>query len=108
MCDPSSLTTTRSLDEAFKAAAWSWEVLEDPKTRKSGDPHASPFSRALKTDQTLWEFYERPEESFRQQRFAIGMHGVQALEPPDSILGGKKVNNIHNKSQAEHALGYSL
>ncbi|EIM90650.1 S-adenosyl-L-methionine-dependent methyltransferase [Stereum hirsutum FP-91666 SS1] len=75
------------LDEAFKAAAWSWEVLEDPKTRKSGDPHASPFSRALNTDQTLWEFYERPEESFRHQRFSIGMHGVQALQPPDSILG---------------------
>lgn len=77
-----------SLDEAFKAAAYSWETLSDPATRRSGDPKASPFARAINAEETLWQFYERPEERDRQHRFDIGMQGIQALQPPNAILGG--------------------
>ncbi|KAJ8502546.1 hypothetical protein ONZ45_g11654 [Pleurotus djamor] len=76
-----------SLDEAFKASAYSWETLSDPLTSLSGDPRASPFARSINSSETLWEFYERPEESYRQRRFDIGMRGIQALQPPDAILG---------------------
>ncbi|KAL4259735.1 O-methyltransferase COMT-type [Pleurotus pulmonarius] len=75
------------LDEAFKAAAYSWETLSDPATRLSGDPKASPFARAINSKETLWQFYERPDERDRQHRFDIGMQGIQALQPPDAILG---------------------
>ncbi|PPQ95287.1 hypothetical protein CVT26_014861 [Gymnopilus dilepis] len=74
------------LDEAFKAAAYSWETLSDPKTAKSGDPDASPFARAIGKKETLWQFYDHPEEAFRQRRFNIGMQGIQALQPPDASL----------------------
>ncbi|KAJ8469560.1 hypothetical protein ONZ45_g16849 [Pleurotus djamor] len=75
------------LDEAFKASAYSWETLADPLTRLSGDPRASPFARSINSSETLWECYERPEESYRQRRFDIGMRGIQALQLPDAILG---------------------
>ncbi|KAG9227803.1 hypothetical protein CCMSSC00406_0000551 [Pleurotus cornucopiae] len=75
------------LDEAFKAAAYSWETLSDPATRRSGDPKASPFARAINSEETLWHFYEHPEQRDRQHRFDIGMQGIQALQPPNAILG---------------------
>ncbi|KAJ7269517.1 S-adenosyl-L-methionine-dependent methyltransferase [Mycena rebaudengoi] len=74
------------LDEAFKASAVSWETLSDPATVRSGDPTASPFARAMGRSETLWNFYERPEEAFRHHRFGIGMQGIQALQPADAIL----------------------
>ncbi|KAF9462317.1 S-adenosyl-L-methionine-dependent methyltransferase [Collybia nuda] len=74
------------LDEAFKASAYSWETLADPKTVRSEDPTAAPFGRAFKTTDTLWDFHARPEENIRHHRFGIGMKGIQALQPADAIL----------------------
>ncbi|KAA1478055.1 S-adenosyl-L-methionine-dependent methyltransferase [Dentipellis sp. KUC8613] len=74
------------LDETFKASAIAWETLSDPKTSHSGDPTASPFSRAVGKQETLWQFYARPEEKYRQRRFDAGMQGIQALQPADAIL----------------------
>lgn len=77
-----------SLDEAFKASAYAWETLSDQATKRSGKPDKSPFARAFNTEATLWQFYERPEESFRRRRFGVGMQGIQALQPADAILSG--------------------
>ncbi|KAJ6480521.1 S-adenosyl-L-methionine-dependent methyltransferase [Mycena vitilis] len=74
------------LDEAFKASAYAWESLADPATAGSGNPTASPFARAMGRPETLWTYYARPEEKFRQHRFGIGMEGIQALQPADAIL----------------------
>ncbi|KAK7014078.1 hypothetical protein VNI00_019427 [Paramarasmius palmivorus] len=76
------------LDEAFKAAAYSWEACSDPATAHSGEPDASPFAKAFNKRQTLWNFYEQPEQKFRQNRFGIGMCGIQALQPPDAVMNG--------------------
>ncbi len=75
-----------SLDEAFKASAYAWDTLADPKTVKSGDPTASPFARAFNTQGTLWDLHSRDER--RQRRFNIGMQGIQSLQPVDAILKG--------------------
>ncbi|THH10457.1 hypothetical protein EW146_g8366 [Bondarzewia mesenterica] len=75
-----------ALDEAFKAAAYAWETLADPATRHSGDPSASPFARAFNTKQTLWQFHEWAEESYRNHPFGVGMQGVQAMQPVNAIL----------------------
>nr|GAT49961.1 S-adenosyl-L-methionine-dependent methyltransferase [Mycena chlorophos] len=74
------------LDEAFKASAYAWETLADPQTRLSGDPTASPFARAMGRPETLWTYFERPENSFAAHRFGIGMQGIEGLQPPDAIL----------------------
>ncbi|TFY59550.1 hypothetical protein EVG20_g7747 [Dentipellis fragilis] len=74
------------LDEPFKASAYAWETLADPETRHSGDPSKSPFARALRTTESIWQFLERPEEQFRRRRFDAAMRGTQALQPADAIL----------------------
>ncbi|KAF7320605.1 S-adenosyl-L-methionine-dependent methyltransferase [Mycena chlorophos] len=74
------------LDEAFKASAYAWETLADPQTCLSGDPTASPFARATGRPETLWTYFERPENGFAAHRFGIGMQGIEALQPPDAIL----------------------
>ena len=75
----------------FKASAYAWETLADPATAKSGEPTEAPLARAMGVKETLWEFYARPEQAFRQRRFNIGMQGVRALEPVDASLGGKLI-----------------
>ncbi|CAK5276426.1 unnamed protein product [Mycena citricolor] len=82
------------LDEAFKASAYAWETLEDPKTVRSGDPTASPFARAMGRAETLWQYYERPEQKWRQDRFGIGMQGIQALQPPDAVVQAYKWEEV--------------
>ena len=77
------------MDEAFKASAYAWENLADPATAKSGDPDASPFARAMGRKETMWQYFERPENAFKKKRFNIGMQGIRALEPPDASLYGQ-------------------
>ncbi|KAF9042839.1 S-adenosyl-L-methionine-dependent methyltransferase [Hymenopellis radicata] len=72
------------LDEAFKASAYAWDTLANPKTVKSDEPNASPFNRAFNTQGSLWDLYARDER--RQRRFNIGMQGIQSLQPADAIL----------------------
>ncbi|KAF8151199.1 S-adenosyl-L-methionine-dependent methyltransferase [Mycena galopus ATCC 62051] len=74
------------LDEIFKASVYAWEALTDPATARSGDPTATPLARSLGHPETIWTYFARPEEKFRQHRFNIGMKGVQALQLPDAIL----------------------
>ncbi|KAJ7612017.1 S-adenosyl-L-methionine-dependent methyltransferase [Mycena polygramma] len=84
--------------EAFKASAYAWETLADPATVRSGNPTASPFARAMGRPETLWQYYERPEEQFRLHRFGIGMQGIEALQPADAILRAFKWSSLPSKS----------
>ncbi|KAF8577502.1 S-adenosyl-L-methionine-dependent methyltransferase [Ramaria rubella] len=79
------------LDEVFKASAYAWETLANPKTATSDEVDETAFPRSIKSKESLWKFYERPEESFRHSRFSLGMKGVDALQPKDAILSGKSV-----------------
>ena len=79
------LTINGSLDETFKACAYSWETLQDPSYR-AGEPSESPVSKALGVRETLWQHYARSEYRYRGTRFDIGMHGVNAMQPPDAVL----------------------
>ena len=81
------LTIIGSLDETFKACAYSWETLQDPSYR-TGEPSESPVSRALGVKETLWEHYARPEYRYRGTRFDIAMQGVSTILPPDTVLKG--------------------
>ncbi|KAF8577508.1 S-adenosyl-L-methionine-dependent methyltransferase [Ramaria rubella] len=74
------------LDEVFKAAAYGWETLADPKTVKSDEIDETAFSRSIKSKESICKFYARPEESFRYSRFSLGMKGVAAFQPKDAIL----------------------
>lgn len=76
------------MDEPFKASAYAWETLEDPKTGHSTDAAESSFARAMGKKETLWQYWEKPENTFRHHRFSIGMQGIEALQPPDVALMG--------------------
>ena len=81
------LTINGSLDETFKACAYSWETLQDPSYRTE-EPSESPLSKALGVKETLWEHYARSEYRYRGTRFDIAMHGVNAMQPADAVLRG--------------------
>ncbi|KAA1478000.1 S-adenosyl-L-methionine-dependent methyltransferase [Dentipellis sp. KUC8613] len=71
----------KNLDDTFKASAHIWEALSDPQ-----HPARTPFSRAFGTDDTVWAFYARPGQKYRQRRFDSAMRGVEAMQPADAIL----------------------
>ncbi|EJD00206.1 O-methyltransferase [Fomitiporia mediterranea MF3/22] len=75
-------------DEAIKAASYLREALTDEKTKFSQEAKHSAVQKALGIDETLWEFYDRPENELRRKRFAIVMAGSNRLQPPESILYG--------------------
>ncbi|KAF9263850.1 S-adenosyl-L-methionine-dependent methyltransferase [Marasmius fiardii PR-910] len=70
-----------NLDESFKAAAYTWEALSDPSKNPDGSI-VSPFTRALGTGETLYQYYGRPDQGFRAGRFGIAMNGLSAFFPP--------------------------
>ncbi|TFY66486.1 hypothetical protein EVG20_g4597, partial [Dentipellis fragilis] len=86
------------LDEPFKGSSYAWETLSDPETSHSGDPTASAFARAFDIKGTMWDFYERPEEQYRQRRFDAAMQSTLALQPADAILAAYDWKNIAPKS----------
>ncbi|KAF8056551.1 S-adenosyl-L-methionine-dependent methyltransferase [Lyophyllum atratum] len=61
------------------------ENLKDPKTAFSDEPIHAPFNRVFNVDTPLWVWYETPEQSYRRRRFAIGMHGIAQMQPPDIL-----------------------
>jgi hypothetical protein len=65
------------------------ENLKDPKTAMSDAPNRAPFNRVFDVDVPLWEWYERPENSYRRRRFAVAMHGIGQMQPQDTLLKGK-------------------
>ncbi|KAJ7575531.1 S-adenosyl-L-methionine-dependent methyltransferase [Mycena floridula] len=74
------------LDETFKASSYLWESSSEPSTALSGDPTSSAFARAMGAKETLWQYYDKPEQGFRQERFGIAMSGVNTLQSADFIL----------------------
>jgi hypothetical protein len=81
------LTTGDSLDEGFKAAAYSWETLQDPSYRL-GEPSETPLSKFTGVKESIWQHYARPEYRYRGTRFDIGMQSVNAIQPPGTVLNG--------------------
>ncbi|KAF7288841.1 S-adenosyl-L-methionine-dependent methyltransferase [Mycena chlorophos] len=79
-----SALVSHHLDVVFKAAAVSWETLEDPKTRHSGDPLDSPFSRSIGKRQDMWTHFK--ENTPRGERFGIAMTGMEKMQPRDAII----------------------
>ncbi|TFY63589.1 hypothetical protein EVG20_g6256 [Dentipellis fragilis] len=82
----SSAEIIADLDDTFKASAYTWETLSDPRTSHSGEATATPFCRALGINETVWEFYSHPDQKYRQRRFDAAMQGGQALQPVDAIF----------------------
>ncbi|KAF9261543.1 S-adenosyl-L-methionine-dependent methyltransferase [Marasmius fiardii PR-910] len=72
-----------NLDESFKAAAYIWEALSEPSKNPDGSI-VSPFTRALGTGKTLYQYYRQPDQRFRAARFSIAMKGISAFRPPDN------------------------
>jgi hypothetical protein len=80
-----------SLDECFKASAYAWEALSDPQSAKSTDNLDTPFGKAFRTKNSLWDLYA--QEPFRQRRFNTAMHGITALQPQDIPLAGEDTSS---------------
>ncbi|KAK7002289.1 O-methyltransferase-domain-containing protein [Favolaschia claudopus] len=69
-------------DEIFKSMAYLTETLLDPKEGEL------PFNRAFGTDQLMFDWLHRPENSWRLQRFGLGMAGTAATEAKDAMFTG--------------------
>jgi len=77
------------LDDAFKASAYLWETVSDPKTAKSGEATETAFSRAVGNGRAYWDFIGQPENAYKQRRFDIGMRGTQMFATAAPIIAGE-------------------
>lgn len=83
------LTPEHSSDDCMKAAAYLPEALLDPKTALSEEPTETPMNVALKSNDSLWQWYEKDEP--RRLRFGYAMEGLARANDPDAILEGQSL-----------------
>ncbi|KAJ7101321.1 O-methyltransferase [Mycena belliarum] len=71
-----------TVDINMRAATLLPETLLNPAQR------LLPFNLAFKTEQSWFEFMQRPENTYRRKRFAVAMQGTAATDAPDVVLKG--------------------
>ncbi|KAJ6553093.1 S-adenosyl-L-methionine-dependent methyltransferase [Mycena capillaripes] len=69
-------------ETSFRASAYLAETVLQPDEQKL------PYNLAFNIDEEHWKFLQRPENTYRRERFAIGMRGMAASDPPELILQG--------------------
>ncbi|KAJ7113840.1 O-methyltransferase [Mycena epipterygia] len=57
-----------------------------------------PFNLAYKTEEPLFTWMQKPENSYNVSRFAVAMQGTAATEPTELIFQGASVSLINNIS----------
>jgi hypothetical protein len=61
-----------------------------------------PFNIAYQTEQMMFNWFQRPENSYNVSRFAVAMQGTAATEPADLIFQGALYSFImHRGSDTE-------
>ncbi|KAJ7609461.1 O-methyltransferase [Roridomyces roridus] len=75
-------------DEAFKGSAYLTEAFLSPNTAHSTKAIDSPWNIAMKTEDFLFDWYDRPENAELKTRFSFAMACSGKLEPPEAILIG--------------------
>ena len=78
----------------MKGAAYLPATLLDPKTTHSEELSDAAYARGLSLapGTTVWDHYDSPTGSIgarRKERFASAMGGLNAVQPPESILSSK-------------------
>ncbi|KAJ6603387.1 O-methyltransferase, partial [Mycena vulgaris] len=67
---------------SFRASAYLAETVLQPDLQKL------PYNLAFNIDEEHWKLLQRPENTYKRERFAIGMRGMAASDPPELILQG--------------------
>ncbi|KIY48412.1 S-adenosyl-L-methionine-dependent methyltransferase [Fistulina hepatica ATCC 64428] len=69
-------------------SAYMTDAFLDLDFGHSEDGRKSALALAFKTDKTLFEWYEEPENLYRHKRYEVAMTGSVKLDVPDAILRG--------------------
>ncbi|KAJ6607721.1 O-methyltransferase [Mycena sp. CBHHK59/15] len=69
-------------EDCMKSSAYLTDTMMEPKE------NIVPYNRAFGTDEPMFHWVHRPENLYKLTRFAAGMHGTAATEPPDTIFQG--------------------
>ena len=80
-------------DENYNAGCALADTLLDPVTKDSVSPTDSSFSRALKYNGSLWDWYKNIDPS-KGRRFEEAMIGFGSVLNYDAILNGGFVSDI--------------
>ena len=71
------------------------EILTDPETADSFDVTKTPFNRGLRTDLSLFAWFDRPENQIALKTFGIAMRGSATLAPKEGLLQCKPAPIIY-------------
>lgn len=76
-----------STDEMMKSGSYLADNLLDPATATSQEPLDCPFSRVFGRE-SIFEFFENPENEYRLRRFGAAMVGTRAAFGSRALLTG--------------------
>jgi hypothetical protein len=75
----------------LKTAGYFIDVILDHKYTNSGEPSETAFNMAFKTDLPYFEWLSKPEQAYKNKRFAAGMHAANSIATPGVILKGRLI-----------------
>jgi hypothetical protein len=76
------------LDEGFKSCAYLPETLLDPEIGHAYESNKTAFNKAHNVKESMWTWFERPENRLRLAQLGAGMNGLKNISPANSILEG--------------------
>lgn len=75
-----------STDDCLKIAVHMDEVMTDTTYASSEELACATLQKAFKTNDTWWQWLERPENAWRARRFDTAMKGITEIQPPATLL----------------------
>lgn len=72
----------------MKTVAYLADAVMDPVSGHSDDVRDLAFNRAFDGKGTIWDWFDRPDQGHRNQRFGMAMEGAKNVSPPNAILEG--------------------
>ncbi|KAI0264077.1 S-adenosyl-L-methionine-dependent methyltransferase [Russula aff. rugulosa BPL654] len=76
------------LDEGFKSCSYIPETLLDPEFGHAYESNKAAFNKAHNAKESMWTWFERPENRLRLAQVGAGMNGLKNITPAKSILEG--------------------
>ena len=77
-----------SCDEGFKSSSHLTEVLLDPELGHAYEPNKTAFNRAHNTKESIWSWFEHPDNRSHLVRLGAAMNGLKNASSANVILEG--------------------
>jgi len=83
-------------NEGLKSAVFIPDVLGDKEWSHSYAPNHAPFNKFIRSPETIFQYFEKPEAVMFRERFAVGMIAFSSLSESYAVINEFPWNELGN------------